>query len=1304
MGAQAVASTQSEPCDEEASIHISLNDKIRKVDKKEAQPITTSKAFLRVFTYARRWDILALYAGSLAAIGSGVTQPLMFILFGSFVQQFSITAAGDEDGDITNRDDTLNRLCLFVFALFIARFGLASIQKFTFRIIGIRLSVAIRLHYFRHLFDQSIHVLDSLPPGHAAGTITSSSNTLQCGISEKLSSFIECTALIITAFIVALVWNWELSLLIVAGFVVVVLVVGMLFPFTVEGQVRRAKLDSQAATIASESFMGIRIIMAFCAQQQTIEKYDAVVEDAKKEAQKANPITSLQFSLTFFGVFGIIALVFWYGTLMFTKHKLDNVGVITVVLLNLTTIFFSLDRVSSPLQAMVKASIAACEFFSVIDAPVPEKGTIKVPTTEDIVFKKVTFAYPSRPEVKVLDELDLCIEAGKITAIVGPSGSGKSTIVGLIERWYTLTQQHEIHKLEPQNKTQTECDIDHGSRDGDITPCQNLVELHGTITTCGHSLDEIDVKWWRSKIGLVQQEPFLFNDTIYNNVAQGLVGSAWEADLEERKRELVKEACKEAFADEFIDKLPSGYETFIGDGGARLSGGQRQRLAIARSIVKRPDILILDEATSAIDVHSERIIQIALNRISEGRTTIVIAHRLSTIKNADRIVVLRNGKAVESGNHQTLVSQQDGVYAGLVNAQTLCTGSFEDDFSFNKDDISSIPRKGTDAMNEDCGNPPEYEGEAIKKPGGAFGGFIQLFVESNNYWKIMAISIMASVTAGAAQPLHAWMFSRSIDMFKWQHDHPKLMHEVDFMGIMWTVFAASSGIAYFIAFACSGYVASLIRSKYQKEYFRSLIHQRATYFNEDGHSHGTLIARIRDDPHKIENMMGIDLAQAGISTFNIVGNLIMALVYSWKLALVSLAGAGPIGVFSSYIRFRYELQFENLNDKVFAESSQFASEAIGAFRTVTSLTLEDSISDRFETLCQWYVTSAYRKARWVSIILGFSESTNLGCQALIFYYGGRLFIHGEIDTMVFFVCQMAIMNAAEGFGKILTLGPNAAQANIASDRILQARDSSVISLPEKHGFPTQDGGITIEIRDLRLKYPGQKVPVLNGLNMQIEKGQFAALVGASGSGKTSIISLIERFVEPEKGQILFNGTDILDINMYAYRMHLSLVAQEPTLFQGTIQDNILLGMDEASVTNEQLHAACQEASIHDFIISLPEGYGTNIGSRGITLSGGQKQRLAIARALIRNPKVLLLDEATSSLDSESERLVQVSLERAARGRTMIAVAHRLTTIQNADVIFVLGEGGNVLEKGNHIDLLGKRGVYYQMCQNQALDQ
>ncbi|OGM49708.1 hypothetical protein ABOM_001908 [Aspergillus bombycis] len=1267
----------------------------------------TLKDYLRVFTYGTVWDFLAGAAGVLATIGSGVTQPLMFILFGKFVGEFTGFVTGNASQSLDKTKDTLDQLCLFVFILFLVRFVLASIHKFAFRMIGIRLSAAIRLHYLKQLFNQSVHVLDSLPPGHAVGTITSSSNILQIGISEKLGTFIESTTLIVASLIVALTCSWELSLVTSAGFFVVVLIVGALFPLTAKGQARQTKLEGQAAGIASEGFASIRMIMACGAQQQVVDKYGALVEEAKKQAQATNPLTSLQFALTFFGVFGTIAFTFWYGTMMFTKNRLDDIGIIIVVLFSLTTIFFSLDRVSVPLQAISKASLAACELFSVIDAPITERGSLKAPhisATEDLVFDHVTFAYPSRPDIMILDRLNMRIEAGKITAIVGPSGSGKSTIVGLIERWYTLTQQHVIARVTQQDggknkkNSQDTANEQFGLIGPELEEDRNPVNIQGTITTCGHSLDDIDIKWWRSKIGLVQQEPSLFNDTIYENIARGLIGSHWEGESEERKRALVKEACQEAFADEFIDRLPLGYDTKVGDGGARLSGGQRQRLAIARAIVKRPDILILDEATSAIDVRGERIVQAALDKAAQHRTTIIIAHRLSTIKNADRIMVLKKGKIIESGTHSSLISTNNGVYAGLVKAQTLSLGDpFQDTQEFDTEDIDTLSREKSQADCKVGDGCPEYDKGGMKSDRGFFGSFGLLFFESRNYWGLMIFGVCISAVTGTAQPLHAWLNARSIFLFKWQDNYTKLMNEMGFMAIIWTIFAASAGIAYFITFLCSGRVASLIRAKYQTQYFKSLVFQRAVYFDEDSHSHGTLVSRVRDDPLKLEEMMGTNIAQICIAVFNIIGNLIISLAYSWKLALVSLCAVTPVCAFSGYIRFRYELQFESMSDKVFAESSQFASEAIGAFRTVTSLTLENSILYRFETLCHEHVVSAYKKARWVSIILGFSESANLGCQALIFYYGGRLFIRGEIGTMAFFVCLTAIMNAAEGFGKSLSFGPNFAQATTASKRILDARDSSFVEPHDKDDIPVTEGGITIELRNVCLRYPNQTKPVFNGLNMRIEKGQFAALVGASGCGKTSIISLLERFYEPEKGQILFNGKDISDVNIYAYRKHLSLVAQESTLFQGTIRDNILLGIDPRTITDSQIHAACRNASIHDFITSLPESYNTDVGSRGITLSGGQKQRIAIARALIRNPRVLLLDEATSSLDSENEKLVQAAFERAAKGRTLIAVAHRLATVQNADIIFVLGEGGQLLEKGSHLELLRKRGVYYQMC-------
>lgn len=244
-------------------------------------------------------------------------------------------------------------------------------------------------------------------------------------------------------------------------------------------------------------------------------------------------------------------------------------------------------------------------------------------------------------------------------------------------------------------------------------------------------------------------------------------------------------------------------------------------------------------------------------------------------------------------------------------------------------------------------------------------------------------------------------------------------------------------------------------------------------------------------------------------------------------------------------------------------------------------------------------------------------------------------------------------------------------------------------------------GADISFRNVWFTYPTRPNPVLKGLHLTIRHGQFAAFVGPSGSGKTTIISLLERFYEPQHGSILYNSDDIRFISLRRHREQLSLVAQEPSLFRGSIRSNILLGVDEGSITDDQLHQACRNAGIHDFIISLPQGYETDVGTSGVALSGGQKQRLSIARALVRDPSVLLLDEATSSLDSETEREVQEVFERTASGRTMIVVAHRLATVQRADVIFVMQEG-RIVERGDHQSLLADRGWYWQMVSSHSL--
>ncbi|KAJ5220225.1 hypothetical protein N7468_009429 [Penicillium chermesinum] len=1227
-------------------------------------------------------------AAGVASIGAGITMPLMTVVFGRLVANFSEFGGGNgpTKADFSH---TLDRQCLYMLALFIARLGLNYINKFSFRIIGIRMSAKIRLHYLQSLFGQTVHVLDSMPSGSAAATITATANTLQLGISEKLGIFLEYMATIISAIVVAFTYSWSVTLVTSSTLLFIVLALGFLLPLAIKYHAQLTKAESKADSVAAEAFSAIRMIASCGAETRTVEKYSEWIREARQAGQKIGPVIAVQMGLIFFSFQAGFALAFWFGTKSYVAGRVDNVGTVVVVLMSVMLM------VSAPLIAISKALVAASDFFAVIDTPRPVVGTIQEPvvnSTSDIIFEDVHFAYPSRPSKKILDGLNLRIQANKSTAIVGPSGSGKSTIVGLIEGWYTLNDQPTIAKIiEKKKKQKGKKDDDDESENGkepqasleDLGP---RVALKGSISTCGHEIKDINIKWWRSQIGLVQQEPFLFNQTIHQNVASGLIGTQWEDESEEKKREMVKEACKESFADEFIHKLPDAYDTQVGESGIKLSGGQRQRIAIARSIISKPSILILDEATSSIDVRGERIVQAALERASKGRTTITIAHRLSTIRNADQIVVLQHGKIAEQGTHAALMAKADGIYKGLVNMQQLSLGEGDESNPVSQERPDAIPEPEKHAIeSNDAKSERSSRWEKLK----LFNSFGRLLQEQRSRFPFYALALIFSAGAATAVPLQAWFFAHVISVFS--ETGQRLHHDSAFWSKWWAVLAAGVGVCYFIVIGVSTNVEHFIAAVYRQEYFESILLQKISYFDHEDHATGQLTARLSSDPNSLKELLGVNTCMLLVGVFSLIGSLAISFAYGWKLALVALCVILPLSVGASFHRIRYEMQFNEMNEAVFKESSKFGAESIGAFRTVSALVMEDSICDRYENLLHGHVVSAYKKARWTSLIFAFADSIGLACQALILWYGGRLLLSGEYSVFSFFVTYMSVIQGAESAGQWLSFGPNAILASTAANRIMGVRSTRVNTGQGSSGtLPDTTEGVKIEFKDVYFKHPYRDIPIFKGLNLTIEKGQYAALVGASGSGKTSIVSLIERFYEVDDGRVLLNGQDITTLGLHEYRRVLSLVAQEPSLFAGTIRENILLGVNEGEVTEEQLHQCCRDANIHDFIISLPEGYNTQIGSKGVSLSGGQKQRLSIARAIVRSPQVLLLDEATSSLDSESEKLVQAAFERARKGRTTISVAHRLATIQNADVIYVLGEG-KVLEKGTHSALLKLRG-------------
>ncbi|CAK7232541.1 hypothetical protein SBRCBS47491_008306 [Sporothrix bragantina] len=1355
----------------------------------ERQP--AFKDFLRVFSYAKKTDWFLMVAALLSSIGSGITLPLMNVVFGKLVGNFSTFSGGGSDS--ASFQNSLNKQSLYIFILFLARFILNYINKFAFRMISARMSAAIRLDYLRCLFGQTIHVLDSMPSGSAANTITTTANTLQLGISENLGTFIEFTACILASIIIAFTYNWLLTLVISSILLYILVVVSIALPYLVKGEANLNRAETMANSIASESFGNIRMLMACGAEDKMATKYSVWVQKARQYGQRMSPFLATMFGNVFFSLYGGFALAFWFGMRQFQSGHISSVGTVIVVVMSVITTVVSMERVATPLIAASKAMVAASEFFAVIDAPRPDLGQLIEPdvsATEDIVFSGVHFAYPGRPHVKVLDNLDIRIAAGKVNAIVGPSGSGKSTVIGLVERWYSLQKdQYLIEKvIQKDKKEEAEKKRQEKERKkdekaasittqkkrrehlagGDRPPGDNetieksnssggcaaaeevadlpRIEPKGFVTTCGHNLDEINVKWWRSQIGLVQQEPFLFNDSIFNNVAFGLVGSVHENATADEKKMLVEEACKEAFADEFINRLPDRYQTRVGESGAKLSGGQRQRIAIARSIVKKPKILILDEATSAIDVRSERIVQAALDKVSRNRTTITVAHRLSTIKSADKIIVLQKGKCVEEGTHDSLLANESGVYHRLVAAQQLSLGddsaapmkplaaSDDDAVDVEAKDRAQLANVNDKTSSDAADGAPDDatdsapSGSARGAPNTSwknknfFGSFGRLLYEQRSGFPYYAALILFAMGAASAAPLQAFLFAKLVTIFgelMLVSDKPntglsinQVIHDGNFYALMFFVMAIGTGLAYFLLGFVATHVEHFICAVYREQYFVSIVQQRISFFDEEQNASGTLTNHVGGDPKQLRQLLGGNMSMAATSVFTIIGALIVSFVFGWKLALLAFAVVVPLVLVSGFYRMRYEIEFESMNAAVFAESSKWAAESIDAFRTVTALTLEEVICRRYEVLLAGHVHDAFKKARFTTLIFALSNSISLACQALVFWYGGRLILSGEYTATGFFVCYMAAIQGAESSGQGLSFLPNAAQVTSAANRILGIRETkSIDRIPLTEKIPDTDAeddarignrGACIELRNVHFQYPTRNVPIFRGINLMIERGKFTAIVGASGSGKTSIIALLERFYDAEKGAIYCNGRDITEVNVHTYRKLLSLVAQEPALFQGTVRENVLLGVDDSTVTEDDILQACRDASIHDFIVSLPDGYNTDLGSRAVSLSGGQKQRLAIARALLRNPRVLLLDEATSSLDSDTEKMIQATFERIAQGRTTVAVAHRLSTIQKADVIYVLGDGA-VLEKGNHSSLLKERGVYWNMCQSQALD-
>ena len=1185
------------------------------------------------------------------------------------------------DHAIVRRDATLDRWVLVLIGLALFRAGATFLRRWFGGQVSINVEADLRRSVHDHLqtLDPATH--DAL----SQGQVVSRANT-DVGMISQLLAFLPFLSGNVVQLVLSLVAMAFLSptllgvvLLVVPGLsLVAARMRKWVYPSNLEAQQRQADLT----TLADEAIVGVRVVKGFGQEERELRRVEAAARTLYGSRIRNVRLTARYApALQVIPSLGLVGLLLVGGRMVLSGSI--SIGTFLAFATYLGQLIAPIRTTAIILSVSQAARAGAERVFELLDfrtRVADAAGAQPLPDGPgEVIIEHVDFSYVT--DAPTLRDLDLRIAAGETVALVGASGSGKSTAALLLPRFHD--------------------------------PVRGVVRIDGV------DVRSVTLQSLRHAVGVVFDEAFLFSASIRDNIAYGRPDATDDE---------VRRAAAQAEATTFVEALPDGFNTVVGEHGLTLSGGQRQRISLARALLTDPRVLVLDDATSALDVRTEADVHATLRKVMAGRTTVLIAHRRSTLQLAHRIIVLDRGHVLDQGTNDELLARCQAYRLLLSGPGELAEGEVPAVLG------ASIPR-GLRATSSAAAAPlpiaPPTMGPGTGPPGAGGGGFGFNPLPAT----IARIASLPPVTdrppVGADTAVADALRARlGLSLMRTLRPHRRLLGfglalvAADALlslagpafidrGIQRGVRQASKGaldvavVGFLVATLLDLVVvwASQINVGLAGE--RLLYDLRVRVFAHlqllavdfyEREMTGRILTRVTSDVDALANLVQQGVVSLLLNALTLVGVVVYLLVRNVRLGLVALAVIPLLLLATWWFRIASSKAYTAVRERIATVNASLA-ESFSGIRVVQALGREAQNVAEFAATVERHRRARLDAQRAASVYFPVVEFLGGLATAIVLWSGAGLVFNQTLTTSALIAYVLYLTQLFAPIQQLTVILDTWQQAGAATAKLRELLSEASSTPPAAKAIepvPMSAGGLhgaRIELRDVHFAYRGSSSEALSGVDLTIIPGETVALVGSTGAGKSTLLKLIPRYYDPTAGTVLIDGIDLRTLDAGSWRRQLGVVPQEPVLFSGTIADNIAYGRPDAGF--DAIEAAARQVGAHDMIVEFTDGYDTVVSNRGRSLSGGQRQLIALARAALVNPRVLLLDEATANLDLATEARVQAAMGVLASDRTTVLIAHRLDTAKRADRIVVI-EDGKIREIGSHAELLVAAGRYAEL--------